>query len=214
MPTKAYSAPRDESHKLAMQPLTTTRGFTFPSLFSFPPFFTQQPNVSTWTHQRQQWTTLILAYCKFHKTSRLELTDATCDLELFNNKLIKRRLPLSTLRIIIESMVSAGQAEYDVAAGVKSLSSSKRNSATAVLVYWRRPEEWATVIYDWIKQTGQTNSIMTFWELTEGGDLVHLQEFYQLPEPVLRRALDTLVKQGKAQVFKGVGEDGDGVKFA
>lgn len=45
-------------------------------------------------------------------------------------------------------------------------------------------------------------------------DLGARTEFYQLPEPVLRRALDVLVKAGKAQVFKGLGEDGDGVKFA
>lgn len=40
-----------------------------------------------------------------------------------------------------------------------------------------------------------------------------LAEFYQLPEPILRRSLDVLIKAGKAQVFKGLGEDGDGVKF-
>lgn len=37
-------------------------------------------------------------------------------------------------------------------------------------------------------------------------------EFYLLPLPLLRRALDILVKQGKASIFKG--EDGmEGVKF-
>lgn len=88
-----------------------------------------------------------------------------------------------------------------------------------------------------IKETGQTNSIMTFYELTEGGDLVHTTgpslfqalpqirpvtyasctpvraEFYRLPTPILRKALDILIKQGKAQVLKGSGDDGDGVKF-
>lgn len=43
--------------------------------------------------------------------------------------------------------------------------------------------------------------------------MTRIAEFYQLPEPLLRKALDILTKQGKAQVFKGVGEDGDGVKF-
>ena len=38
-------------------------------------------------------------------------------------------------------------------------------------------------------------------------------EFYRMPTPLLRKALDILIKQGKAQVFKGVGEEGDGVKF-
>lgn len=40
-----------------------------------------------------------------------------------------------------------------------------------------------------------------------------ITEFYQLPEPLLRKALDVLIRQGKAQVLKGLGEDGDGVKF-
>jgi ESCRT-II complex subunit VPS25 len=39
------------------------------------------------------------------------------------------------------------------------------------MVYWRRPEEWAEMIYTWIVNTGQNRSIMTFFELTEG-DLV------------------------------------------
>jgi ESCRT-II complex subunit VPS25 len=30
---------------------------------------------------------------------------------------------------------------------------------------------------------------------------------------MLRKALDTLVKRGKAQVFKGEGEAGEGVRF-
>lgn len=38
-------------------------------------------------------------------------------------------------------------------------------------------------------------------------------EFYRLPLPLLRKALDLLVKRGQAQVLKGLGEDGDGVKF-
>jgi ESCRT-II complex subunit VPS25 len=185
-------------------------------------------------------------------------------------------------------MVAAGSAEYDP-------KPAKGKPATAAWVYWKRPEEWAAVIYEWvrflplsllffveldwrysffpilcgsfvqIKSTGQTNSILTFYELTEGGDLVHTTgssccpfppslldrnislgsshspslrtnysvnwpffsplppsflaskkpwaEFYQIPHPLLRKALDVLIKQGKAQVLKGIGEEGDGVKF-
>lgn len=42
---------------------------------------------------------------------------------------------------------------------------------------------------------------------------VHHSEFANLLEPLLRRALDTLVKQGKAQVFEG-SEGLEGVKFS
>ncbi|KAL8283766.1 hypothetical protein RQP46_005561 [Phenoliferia psychrophenolica] len=202
-PTGASQTPR-----LAINQLTTASGFSFPPLYSFPPFFTRQPNEQTWSHQAAQWSALILAHARHHRTFRLDLSDETCQLELFKNKTLDRYLYLPTLRAVVEQMVAAGTAEYDP----PKLSS--KAVPTGFLIYWRRPEEWATLIYDWIKESGLTNSIMTFYELTEGGDLVHTTEFFQLPEPFLRRALDVLVKGGKAQVFKGLGEDGDGVKFA
>jgi ESCRT-II complex subunit VPS25 len=85
-----------------------------------------------------------------------------------------------------------------------------------------------------VVENGLTNSIMTFYELTIGGELAHTtglsfpplsnrqrvvltaqpKEFYELPSSLLRLSLATLVKQNKAQVFRGsLGEDGDGVKF-
>ncbi len=71
---------------------------------------------------------------------------------------------------------------------------------------------------------------MTFYELTEG-DMAHTTgqrgalrggpatlsmrrtDFHLMPYTMLRRALDILVKQGKAQVFKGDDEGSEGVKF-
>jgi ESCRT-II complex subunit VPS25 len=51
---------------------------------------------------------------------------------------------------------------------------------------------------------------MTFYEITDG-DLSHTTEFRELPGPLLRRALDTLVRRGKAQILRD--GDGDGVRF-
>lgn len=158
---------------------------------------------------------------------------------------------MATLRLVMDALVSSSSAEYDPKA-------AKGRPATSAWIYWKRPDEWATVLYDWVrllwtlsaeasahasppqvKETGQTNSIMTFYELTEGGDLVHTTgahslpstpsaldspthmltedflstEFYRMPIPLLRKVLDILIRQGKAQVLKGVGEEGDGVKF-
>ena len=42
-------------------------------------------------------------------------------------------------------MVTAGTAEYDPP------KTPKGQLPTAVLVYWKRPEEWATLIYDWVR---------------------------------------------------------------
>lgn len=80
---------------------------------------------------------------------------------------------------------------------------------------------------------------MTFYELTQGGDLAHTTgeqhplsfhylgrssqgkeidrlrfhstEFYNLPHPLLMRSLQALSKQGKAQVFRGTSAAGSGV---
>lgn len=91
-------------------------------------------------------------------------------------------LHLPALRLVVAQMVAAGTADYDPP------KKSSKAVPTSALIYWRRPEEWATIIYDWvragplveggklmrglqIKETGQNNTIMTFYELTEGGDL-------------------------------------------
>lgn len=38
-------------------------------------------------------------------------------------------------------------------------------------------------------------------------------EHRELPGPLLRKALESLVKKGKAQLLKGEGEMGEGVRF-
>lgn len=38
-------------------------------------------------------------------------------------------------------------------------------------------------------------------------------EFYELPISVLRKALETLVKRGRAQIIEGKDEIGEGVRF-
>jgi hypothetical protein len=53
----------------------------------------KQPNEQTWSHQSTQWATLILSYARHHRLFRLELTDESCDTELFRNKTIDRTLP-------------------------------------------------------------------------------------------------------------------------
>jgi ESCRT-II complex subunit VPS25 len=63
-----------------------------------------------------------------------------------------------------------------------------------------------------IIDTGQTGSILTFYELTEG-DLAETTEFRNLHPTILRKALDGLAKKGKAQVIKGDEGSADGVRF-
>lgn len=64
--------------------------FTFPSLYSFPPFFTRQLNARTWSNQCAQWQSLILAYARHFRLWSITLSDAQCGHELFYNKSIDR----------------------------------------------------------------------------------------------------------------------------
>lgn len=39
---------------------------------------------------------------------------------------------------------------------------------TVAWIWWRRPEEWADVIADWVEATGQRGVVLTVYELVEG----------------------------------------------
>lgn len=54
------------------------------------------------------------------------------------------QLDLATLRLVIDALVSTGSAEYDP-------KPSKTKLATSAWIYWKSPEEWAQVIYDWVR---------------------------------------------------------------
>jgi hypothetical protein len=45
------------------------------------------------------------------------------------------------------------------------------------------------------------------------GAVADIPEFREMPPSLLRKSLDTLVKRGKAQILKGEGEAGEGVRF-
>jgi len=46
------------------------------------------------------------------------------------------------LQDLMCSMVAAGDAAYE-----------PEKQTSSVLVYWRRPEQWAETIYDWVRFT-------------------------------------------------------------
>ncbi|GAA5827116.1 hypothetical protein JCM5353_006196 [Sporobolomyces roseus] len=206
--------------RLTLEPLSSpTSGFLFPSIYSFPPFFTKQPNPQTWSHQLSQWIQLILAYCKYTKTSEFNAisNQLVNDSELFNNKAIKRQLPLEVLSEILISMSNSNPPTIEFHSPISSRSTTSSSKPVIIkggcYIYWKTPQEWSKTIYDWIKETGQQGSILTFYELTQDPNVSSL-EFYKLPEGLLRKVLEILRKEGKCTVLRGtLGEEGDGVKF-
>lgn len=66
--------------------------------------------------------------------------------------------------MIVEWMVSeeGGQRAEWVGDG------SAHANRSIAWIYWRRPEEWAEVILEWIEETGQKGSVVTLYEITQG----------------------------------------------
>lgn len=174
--------------------------FTFPPTYSFPPFFTPQPNALTRSSQLAKWSTLIQAYCQYHRQFKLTLSSAL-ESSLFYNANIQRRLSQADARDILDWMTTpAGDSRAEWIGNDKSV----------CWIWWKKPEEWATLLEAWVDETGQKGTVLTLYELTEG-DATKGQEFHGMETEVLQKSLNVLVKRGKAQVFGG--EDQQGVKF-
>eukprot|EP00842_Homolaphlyctis_polyrhiza_P002932 jgi/Hompol1/363/HPOL_005293-RA len=174
--------------------------FVFPEIYGFPPFFTQQPNLDTWAKQRQQWCDLILSYAAHHRIYILDINQVAGKAEPFINPTLQRSLPRDTLRLVLEHLVGSMQcAEWE----------SKEHDRC--LLFWRKPEEWAALISKWVFDTGRNGTVCTTYEIVHGDDSMD-EPFHEIPDQILKKALDVLVKQGKAQLFSS--NDGNtGVKF-
>ncbi|PWN33478.1 ESCRT-II complex, vps25 subunit [Meira miltonrushii] len=200
---------------------TSTGSFAYPPLYNFPPFFTLQRNAQTLASQLTTWTRFVLDFCQHNRIFTLDVEGAwertTGAGGLFRNAAIQRELNSDSIRQVFKALVDQGSATWDPPIAKSNSKSANKSLVVAdrILVFWRKPEEWGEQIFNWISKTGQNGSIMTFFELTEG-DLVQDQEFHYLPIPLLRLALLTLEKQGKARVFEGTegGDSTTGVKFA
>ncbi|WOO77150.1 Vacuolar protein-sorting-associated protein 25 [Vanrija pseudolonga] len=184
----------------ALRPTTTSSGYKLPALWSFPPFFTLQPNPATQAHQLALWSEIVLGWARHDRVFAVN-ADSPDAGDVFVNKAINRKLLPPALKQVLAHMAKEGHAAPE----------PPRQAAT-YLIFWRKPEEWGQIIYDWVSDNGMTGTILTFYDLTDG-DLAETTEFRGLPDTLLRRSLDTLVKRGKAQLLRGEGESGDGVRF-
>ncbi|KAI9900617.1 hypothetical protein N3K66_004879 [Trichothecium roseum] len=208
--------------------------FRFPREHSFPPFFTLQPNATTRHAQLTKWSSLVLAYARHHRLFRLSVSsstsssttttssssaatgdgDAAAASPLFRNKTLDRRLSPADVREILAFMRREGRVETVPGGGNGSGngngSGKGDEDGDVVFIYWRKPEEWARLVEDYVERTGQKGAVMTIYELAEG-EATRGSELHGIDADVLRRALGVLVKKGRAQIF---GQDGSqGVKF-
>eukprot|EP00761_Pharyngomonas_kirbyi_P008562 gb/GECH01008574.1/.p1 GENE.gb/GECH01008574.1/~~gb/GECH01008574.1/.p1 ORF type:complete len:177 (+),score=54.81 gb/GECH01008574.1/:1-531(+) len=172
--------------------------FQFPSHYSLPPFFTLQPVLETRNKQIDLWTDLIVKYCE---AKRIFYLDPDNNHDLFNNKKIQRKLKNEDIKTIFDGMVKRGKGEW--------LNSKEKERC---LIYWKTPEEWGDMLFNWAVDNGLTDTVCTLWELMHGEN-AEGTEFYEMNEHVLRKALKHLEKQQKAQVFAGSSAENQGVKF-
>ncbi|KAK7967139.1 uncharacterized protein PG986_001416 [Apiospora aurea] len=198
--------------------------FDFPREYHFPPFFTRQTNVNTHRAQLEKWSSLVLAYCAHHKLYKLSLSASAASNnnnnnndespsggaeDLFHNRKLNRRLSTADAREVLEFMRKEGRAEF-VGGGDGSSSGREGGGGAVAWIYWKTPEEWAKEIESWVDETAQKGTVLTLYELTQGED-TRGSTFHGLDPDLLQKALQVLVKRGKAQIFGQ--EDSQGVKF-
>eukprot|EP00002_Diphylleia_rotans_P017282 TRINITY_DN3355_c0_g1_i1.p1 TRINITY_DN3355_c0_g1~~TRINITY_DN3355_c0_g1_i1.p1 ORF type:complete len:194 (+),score=42.50 TRINITY_DN3355_c0_g1_i1:66-647(+) len=171
----------------------------FPAFYSWPPFFTLQPTQETRQKQTQLWTELILMYSQRMKTNTLTVSEALRQ-PPFVNPQINRKLSEEAFRYFIDAMVTQGRAQWT------------DSSRTKCVLYSKRLEEWADIIYKWVYDSGLTDSVMTVYEL-HSGDSTRGLAFHGLDPFIITNALRVLETRGKAQIFRGDTTDEDGVKF-
>lgn len=169
---------------------STTTSFKFPAFHSFPPSYTLQPVAGTRAKQTTLWCDLIRSWCRHHRVFWLDKSSNTSS-ELFANAAIARRLGDDSIRHILRELVARGDGEWDA-------------TNTRVLVYWRRPSEWAELIFAWIENTGQNGQVLTVHEIRNCAG----QEFTGLELDTTMRALQALEVEGKCAIMEGDVNDG------
>ncbi|XP_051894345.1 vacuolar protein-sorting-associated protein 25 [Pristis pectinata] len=145
----------------------------------------------------QHGAQLVLSYLRYHKLYTIDVLEAQ-ESPLFNNKKIQRKFPIEAIQVVLEELRKKGNLEW--------IDKNK----TRCLIMWRRPEEWGKLVYQWVSKNGLTNSVFTFYELSNGDD-TEGEEFHGLEEWLLLRALQALQTERKAEIITLA--DSKGVKF-
>jgi ESCRT-II complex subunit VPS25 len=140
----------------------------WPWQYSFPPFFTLQVNEDTKKKQIDAWCDLVLVYCKLNHLFQIDLVESQ-NSELFSNKKIDRKCSFDLINIIVDELIKRGRAEW-----LSNESSGKilKNFApkSQVFIFWQTVDEWARIIYEYVKRKALQNTVCTFYELIDSKD--------------------------------------------
>jgi len=143
----------------------------------------------------------LLSYARHRRLFTLSTDDArkaTSEWhEVLTNERIKHSLSGQHLGALLEALVGAQEAAYE-----------PPKQTSTVLLYWRKPEEWAEILHKWAVSTGQLNSILTFYEIQNPPIPSDLSD---IPIVLLKRAISILAKTNRAQIIESA--EGGGVRF-
>ncbi|KAK9502931.1 hypothetical protein O3M35_011611 [Rhynocoris fuscipes] len=165
----------------------------WPWQYSFPPFFTVQPNLRTRSLQISAWTALVLKYHRINNQYILDIQEAKRN--LFSNQSIERTLTEDGINLVMSSLVSSKNAE--------PIDKQK----TRYYIYWHTLEEWAAILSTWATDTGHSGSVCTLYELINASN----QEFTGMHQDVLLKVLKVLEGKNEAEIITL--DDSYGVKF-
>ncbi|OWA51591.1 Vacuolar protein-sorting-associated protein 25 [Hypsibius exemplaris] len=171
--------------------------FEMPWQYNFPPFFTLQPNLDTRKLQLEAWSALILKYFRSHRLHIIDVNEAQSS-PLFHNVSLNRKLSTETIQLILEELRRTGHLEW--------MDKQKRRG----WILWRSVDDWAKLLYRWAIDNGMSNTVCTLYDLLHGHDTAD-EEFHNMDQDLMQRALKALELQKKAEV---ISMDGNiGVKF-
>ncbi|KJH45087.1 tRNA methyltransferase complex GCD14 subunit [Dictyocaulus viviparus] len=161
-------------------------------------FFRLQQTLVTKEKQLETWASLVIDYTQHNKIYTIDVAEAA-NSELFHNQKLNRRLSPEGIRAVFEYLEQKKHIEWlDI-------------GKTRCHIYWRRPDEWAALIYGWAVSNGLLNTPCTLYEITHGDDTVQ-ESFYGLEKDVLLKALRSLELQRRAQLMN-IGTESEGVCF-
>lgn len=185
---------------MAQAPKNKGAGFELPDYYNLPPFFTIQKVAKTRNIQFALWTDLICRWLEANKKTVIYVNKDVKQVP-FTNTGISRALKLNDLRKILDFMKEEGYGKW------------QDDEKTMFNCSWKKMQEWANIIYNWAKEEGMMNKILTLYDLHSGDDVRHTS-FYKLENTLMVEILEVLADQGKAQVFRdGNVIDEFGVKF-
>lgn len=169
-------------------------------------FISLQLHDETRQKQLSVWCDLFLKYLKHLNIYNINVNESA--FPLYYNETLNRRLSPSMILLILERLQSSGHAQ--------PLDANRMEW----LVYWHTLEEYGNIIYEWMRETGQLNTVCTLYELIAGDASVE-KEFHNMDENLLLLVLRLLENKSKCELIiseSGDDKEGDmgcsyGVKF-